>query len=126
MRKVFVVTGASGGMGMATCKLLRSEGSFVVGTDRFSNGEESSDRFFQGEVTDENLWVNISKFIETEHGKCDGLVNIAGINYLSQIQDASLDSWREMFNVNVVGMVAGIKHLTPLLRLGRSSSIVNM
>ena len=65
MRKVFVVTGASGGMGMATCKLLRSEGSFVVGTDRFSNGEESSDRFFQGEVTDENLWVNISKFIET-------------------------------------------------------------
>ena len=126
MKKVIVVTGASGGMGMATCKLIKSEGYYVIGTDRSANGEDSTDKFFQGQVTDESLWQSIAKFIESEHGKCDGLVNIAGINYLSQIQDASLDSWREMFNVNVVGMVAGIKHLTPLLRLGQSSAIVNM
>jgi NAD(P)-dependent dehydrogenase (short-subunit alcohol dehydrogenase family) len=126
MSKVVVVTGASGGMGTATCKLLKSEGYIVIGTDRSPSGENLTDKFFQGQVTDETLWQNIAKFIEAEHKKCDGLVNIAGINYLSKIHEANLDSWREIFNVNIVGMVAGIKHLTPLLRLGQSSAIVNM
>lgn len=126
MKKIVVVTGASGGIGIQTCQLLQNEGYFVIGTDRFCNVKDSSDKFFQGDVTDESLWMLISTYIKNEYGRCDGLVNIAGINYLSQIQDTSLDSWREMFNVNVVGMVAGIKHLTPLLRLGQSSSIVNM
>lgn len=126
MSKVVVVTGASGGMGMAACRLLKSENYFVIGTDRSKNENISLDKYFEGQVTDESLWQSIAKFISEEHRKCDGLVNIAGINYLSQIQDSNLDNWREMFNVNVVGMVAGIKHLTPLLQLGENSAIVNM
>lgn len=113
-------------MGIATCKVLKSENYFVVGTDRMSNEDVSVDKFFGGQVTDESLWLDIAKFISEKFGKCDGLVNIAGINYLSPIQDSNLDNWREMFNVNVVGMVAGIKHLTPLLQLGENSAIVNM
>lgn len=126
MSKVVVVTGASGGMGAATCKILKSENYFVIGTDRAPGENNSTDKFFVGQVTDEDLWRSISKFISTEHGKCDGLVNIAGINYLSPIQESNLDNWREMFNVNVVGMIAGIKHLTPLLQLGENTAIVNM
>ena len=126
MSKVVVVTGAAGGMGAATCKLLKSENYFVIGVDRSAGDENSTDHFFLGQVTDEELWRNIAKYITTEHGKCEALVNIAGINYLSKIHEANLDNWREMFNVNVVGMVAGIKHLTPLLQLGGNSAIVNM
>jgi 3-oxoacyl-[acyl-carrier protein] reductase len=126
MSKVVVVTGASGGMGMATCKLLKSENYFVIGTDRAANEQSSTDQFFLGQVTDESLWKEIADYSLKQYGKCDGLVNIAGINYLSPIQDSNLDNWREMFNVNVVGMVAGIKYLSPLLRLGENSAIVNM
>jgi len=127
MQKVALVTGALGGMGTATCEELHSENYFVVGVDRAAaNHHVGIDKFFRGDITDETLWIEIVKYLKNEHGRCDALVNIAGINYLSEIADASLDSWRNILNVNVIGMVAAIKHLSPLIRMQSSGAIVNM
>ncbi|MEY3710809.1 MAG: hypothetical protein RLZZ99_630, partial [Actinomycetota bacterium] len=59
-------------------------------------------------------------------GHVDALVNIAGRNYLSLIESADLDQWRNMFEVNVIGMVTAIKHLKSLLDKADSPAIVNM
>ncbi len=125
MSRVAVVTGASGGMGRATVKEFKSKGYVVIGIDS-KNGSAECDHFFKGDICDENLWSAIATAIEEQYGKADALVNIAGRNYLALIDAADLEQWRNMFEVNVLGMVTSIKHLKRLLDKGESSAIVNM
>ena len=126
MSKLVVVTGASGGMGQQTCKVFKDNGFEVIGTDRHSVRNSSVDHFFQGEITDENMWREVTKKIESSHGHLNSLVNIAGRNYLANISEAELDEWRNMMEVNVLGMVAAIKHTAPLLKKAPNAAIVNM
>ncbi len=127
MKKVVIVTGALGGIDSATCRLLQSQNYFVAGIDNAASSQQSGiDKYFDGDITDELLWGEISAYLLKEYGKCDAFVNIAGINYLSKIADADLVCWRQLFDVNVIGMVASIKHLTPLMRKATNSAIVNM
>lgn len=126
MSKLVVVTGASGGMGLQTCKVFKDNGFEVIGTDRHLVSNSSVDHFFQGEITDENMWREVTKKIESSHGHLNSLVNIAGRNYLANISEAELDEWRNMMEVNVLGMVAAIKHTAPLLKKAPNAAIVNM
>ena len=126
MHKVVVVTGASGGMGQATCKIFKENGFVVIGTDRNSNTDSNVDHFFSGEVTNEIMWQEVAKLVEKNYGHVDALINIAGRNYLSGIDKADLDQWRNMMEVNVLGMVVAIKYISPLLKLGSNAAIVNM
>jgi len=125
MAAVLVITGAAGGMGRATIKEFRSQGFKIVGFDRFPD-KEACDLFFQGEITDEDLWSNARDSIEKTYGQVDVLVNLAGRNYLANIDECTLDEWRNMFEVNVVGMVASIKHMKGLLERASAPAIVNM
>lgn len=125
MESVLVITGAAGGMGRATIKEFRSHGFKVVGVDRAAD-KEGCDLFFQGEVTDEELWRRAHESIENTFGHVDALVNLAGRNYLANIDECDLDQWRNMFEVNVLGMVASIKHMKDLLDRSSAPTIVNM
>ena len=125
MTFVAVVTGASGGMGNATTKEFQARGYFVIGIDR-NIGNSGCDRFFQGDICDEDMRREINSFLSEKFGKVDALITIAGRNYLSPIEDAELAQWRNMFDVNVLGMVTAIKHMKALLDNAESPSIVNM
>jgi NAD(P)-dependent dehydrogenase (short-subunit alcohol dehydrogenase family) len=126
MPKLVVVTGASGGMGLHTCKVFKDHGFEVIGTDRHSVDKLAVDHFFQGEITDEKMWLEIARKIESSNGHLDSLVNIAGRNYLANISEAELDEWRNMMEVNILGMVVAIKHTAPLLKKAPNAAIVNM
>ena len=124
--RVAVVTGALGGIGAATCDLLKSKGYRVVGVDRHKGGLESVAKLFVGDVFDETLWAEVRDHVGEIHGHLDSLINIAGRNYFALIADTELSEWRSMLDVNVLGMVAPIKHLVGLLRQAEAPSIVNM
>jgi NAD(P)-dependent dehydrogenase (short-subunit alcohol dehydrogenase family) len=119
-----VITGASGGMGAATVSLFKSRGYKVIGTDRVKS--DNCDFFISGDVADENLWLQITKLIETEQLKVNSLINIAGRNYFDLITAAKKSEWLNMFEVNVVAMVMAIKHLSPYLKANSPSTVVNM
>jgi NAD(P)-dependent dehydrogenase (short-subunit alcohol dehydrogenase family) len=125
MKAIAVVTGAAGGMGIATAREFQSRGFAVIGVDQKPHSGNCN-HFFQGDICDEKLWMKVRDFIESEYGKLDTLINIAGRNYLSMIESADLDQWRNMFEVNVLGMVVSIKHLKKLLEKSEKPSIVNM
>ena len=124
--KVAVVTGALGGIGAATCDLLKSQGYRVVGVDRHDGNLEGVTELFVGDVCDESLWAKVRDHIGETYGHLNALINIAGRNYFALIADADLGEWRSMMDVNVLGMVAPIKHLIGLLREADAPSIVNM
>ncbi len=111
-------------MGSATATLFKSKGYQVLGTDR----EDITGVDFQvvGDVADEVTWEKISTVIEQEGLEIISLINIAGRNYFDLITEAKKGEWLNMFEVNVVAMVMGIKHMTPFLRKAKAASIVNM
>jgi meso-butanediol dehydrogenase / (S,S)-butanediol dehydrogenase / diacetyl reductase len=119
-----VITGAAGGMGSAVAALFRSKGYQVLGTDC----QEIAGVDFQvvGDVADEVTWGKISTVIEQNDLEVVSLINIAGRNYFNLVDDAIKSEWLNMFEVNVVAMVIGIKHLVPYLRKAKAASIVNM
>jgi NAD(P)-dependent dehydrogenase (short-subunit alcohol dehydrogenase family) len=119
-----VVTGSAGGMGGAVAKLFRAKGFTVIGLDLKPSVDV--DHSFVGDVYDEKIWEEITKFITSNKLEVSSLINIAGRNYFDTIDKAELDQWRDMFDVNVLGMVIGIKHLSPLLKKTPNATIVNM
>jgi NAD(P)-dependent dehydrogenase (short-subunit alcohol dehydrogenase family) len=124
--KVAVITGALGGIGLETSKLFKERGYTVIGTDFADSTDSTFERYFKGSITDEKMWQEIQDYISQKHGRLDSLVNIAGRNYFDQIESTNLAEWRDMFDVNVIGMVASIKYLSPLLKKSEQGSIVNM
>jgi len=105
-------------------QLFRSKGFTIIGLDL--KPSPSVDYSFVGDVHDEDIWEEISNCIRSNNLEVSSLINIAGRNYFDKIEDARLDEWRDMFDVNVLGMVIGIKHMVPFLKKTKSASIVNM
>jgi dihydroanticapsin dehydrogenase len=119
-----VVTGSAGGMGAAVVQLFRSKGFNVIGLDL--KPSTKADYSFVGDVYDEEIWAEIVRFIDANNLEISSLINIAGRNYFDVIEEARLDEWRDMFDVNVLGMVMAIKHMAPFLKKSHNASIVNM
>ena len=85
--KVAVVTGSSGGIGLAISKALASHGIKIVGLGRRIDklqditAEIGKDKFFpiECDVTIEEDILKVFKWIEEKFGRLDILVNNAGV-----------------------------------------------
>jgi NADP-dependent 3-hydroxy acid dehydrogenase YdfG len=123
--KVAVVTGASSGIGEATAEALAAEGAVVVVAARREDRLSGLVERIEGaggralavscDVTDEaQAHALIQKSVD-EFGRIDVLVNNAGVMLLSKVSKGLSDQWRQMFEVNVMGLLyatdAAIEHM---------------
>lgn len=95
--KVIVVTGASSGIGKALSEKLVEEGARVLGLCRRVEEVPSGVEGYACDLGDEG---SVRDFFEGVD-RLDGLVNNAGVAYLSSIMDGSLEDWDTMWKVNV-------------------------
>jgi NAD(P)-dependent dehydrogenase (short-subunit alcohol dehydrogenase family) len=131
--KIAIVTGAAGGIGLATASLLIDEGARVVLTDVAADaGTAAAARlgarasFKALDVTDAAQWGRVMREVEAEQGGLDILVNNAGIALLKDIEATSLDEWRTVHAVNLDGPFLGCREaIGPMKRRG-GGSIVNV
>lgn len=98
--KTFLVTGASSGIGAALCGQLLGHGANVLGVTRRSAALHPDVSPILADLTSRE---DISG-IFTRLGKIDGLVNCAGVAYLSRIADGNPQDWEEMWRVNVMAL----------------------
>jgi len=95
-----LVTGASSGIGRSLCELLVERGANVLGVTR------------RPEALSEDVSPIVADLTQREEvsaifhglGKIDGLVNCAGVAYLSRIIDGNPMDWEEMWRVNVMAL----------------------
>ncbi|MGE4060002.1 MAG: SDR family oxidoreductase [Sphingomonadales bacterium] len=116
---VALVTGAGGGIGGATCAVLREAGAAVIATDLA--GTPAARRpagcdWIDLDVTSEADWAALAAEVKRRHGALDILVNNAGISVVEPIEGSTLDSWRRVLAVNVDGVSLGVRAMLPLLR----------
>ncbi|WP_343632769.1 SDR family NAD(P)-dependent oxidoreductase [Fluviicola sp.] len=130
--KVWLVTGASKGLGLALVKQLIAQGYRVAGTSR-SLGSlekviEKSDRFLPLEMDILNE-TDVRKGVEATvkaFGKIDVLVNNAGYGQLGTLEELSDKEARENFDANVFGSLNVIRQVMPLMRTQKSGHIMNV
>ena len=115
-----LITGASSGIGAATARLLASRGFEVVAVarrlDRLEKlASDTGITVHQLDVTDFAAIKALAT--ELQPAGIDALVNIAGgASDADLVENANPDSWRAMFEVNVLGVQQMIAHFLPLLR----------
>jgi NADP-dependent 3-hydroxy acid dehydrogenase YdfG len=123
--KVAVVTGASSGIGEATVRALAAEGAAVVAgarrKERLDGLVEEITRdggkaiAVESDVTEERQAHDLIQRAVEEYGRIDILVNNAGVMLLSTVGKGLSDQWRQMFEVNVLGLLyatdAAIGHM---------------
>jgi dihydroanticapsin dehydrogenase len=133
--KVAVVTGGAEGIGKATCERFAREGAAVVLADvNETNGQATAREiaaargrvlFVRADVSDEESVRRMVASGVKEFGKIDILVNNAAIFVLKGI-DATVEDWRKILDVNVVGASLVAKHVVPEMRKAGAGAIVNL
>jgi NADP-dependent 3-hydroxy acid dehydrogenase YdfG len=134
--KVAVVTGASSGIGEATTRALAAEGAAVVAGAR---RKERLDRLVEEvtraggkalavecDITDEEQAHNLVRRALEEYGRIDILVNNAGVMLLSTVGKGLSDQWRQMFEVNVMGLLYATDAAIGPMKEQGSGHIVNV
>jgi NADP-dependent 3-hydroxy acid dehydrogenase YdfG len=117
-KRVAVVTGASSGIGEASVRALAASGFETVSAARRIDqcerlAQEVGGRAVQLDVTDD---ASVNAFAESV-GDVDVVVHSAGGALgLDKVEDADLDGWRWMYDVNVLGVVRVTKALLPGIR----------
>jgi NADP-dependent 3-hydroxy acid dehydrogenase YdfG len=98
--KTLLVTGASSGIGQALCELLAERGANILGVTRRPTELPEYISPIAADLTQREQISTIFQGL----GKIDGLVNCAGVAYLSRIIDGNPADWEEMWRVNVMAL----------------------
>ena len=132
MQKIVVITGGSKGIGKALAVVFIARGDQVVISSRNKAeldavAAEVGAVAFPADVTDSDNVAALAAFAVEKFGRIDVWVNNAGVWMPhASLQDLDLKRVREMFEVNVYGLMYGSKAaLIEMLKQG-SGTIVNI
>lgn len=135
--KVAVVTGAAMGIGRAMAEGLAEEGASVVIADvarADSVAGEMSQKGFKAlgvkaDVSSEEDTAQMAKQALETYGRIDILVNNAGI-YSSLLprpmEEITVDEWRKVMDVNVMGTWLATKAVCTAMRQGGGGRVINL
>lgn len=129
--KTVLITGASTGIGKATAQYFQQQGWNVVATMRKPEAGAELEKLervlvIRLDVTDESSIRGAVERAVERFGGVDVLVNNAGYGAYGALEATSVESMRQQFETNVIGLLATTKAVAPLFRERGSGVIVNV
>ena len=131
-----IITGGAGGIGSASGELFCAEGASVVLVDRDERALEQVAAdirrtqpaaridFLAADVTEPNDADRVVAHSVERFGALNILVSNAAIRNLSLIENADLDEWLKVMDVNLLGAVRFCRAALPELRKDGRASVV--
>jgi short-subunit dehydrogenase len=129
---VFVVTGASSGIGLATAKLLSASGAKL---GLFARNKEALQQLAIELPNSVAVTVDVTDFpalrkaiaeIYAHFGRIDGLINNAGRSYAASIEQIDPIVFDEIFHLNVLAPIIAMQEVIPVMRAQGKGCIVNI
>lgn len=130
--KVVIIMGASSGIGEATAKLLaQHDAKLVLAARRMDRLEaiieaypEANILIQQVDVTNYEDVKKVAQLAVDTFGKIDVLYNNAGIMPTAPIIEGRRDEWRQMLDINIMGVLNGIAAVVPIMAKQKSGHII--
>lgn len=130
--KVIVIMGASSGIGEATARLLARKGAKLViaktSTRTFNCYKkelpEATILVQQADVTKEEEVQRVIKLTMEKYGRIDVLFNNAGVMPTAPLIEAPKGEWRQMLDINIMGVLNGIAAVLPIMVEQKSGQII--
>ena len=129
---VFIVTGASSGIGLSTATALAERGARVALLARTQGVLEELSARRPGSlpvVADMTNFEDVREAVRSIHqhyGQIDGLVNNAGRSYAAAVETIEPALFDEIFHLNVLGPIVAMQAVIPIMRDQGAGSIVNV
>ena len=133
--KVCAVTGAASGIGAEVARQLAQAGAKVVLIDRNEAGCEALAQTLRAQgasalalgcdISDEAQTQAVAKAVELQWGRCDALVNNAGMLRPGSLEEVSIADWNAVLAVNLTGYLLCARAFKSMLQMAQGS-IVNV
>lgn len=114
---IAIVTGGASGIGRSLCRALASSGAIVVVADRNRAGADGVAREISLaggraravtlDVTDGAAVEKLVAVTVKAQGRLDIMINNAGIVTVGEVRDMEVRHWREIIDVNLMGVIHG-------------------
>ena len=133
--KVVIVTGAAGGIGLATARRFGSEGAKVVLADLHADKAQAAAKSVKQAGAPETLAVacdvgkesDVQSCVEqviSRFGRLDVIVNNAGLMIFSQIEQLTSQQWLSVLSVDLLGAFYFTREA--FRRMSKGGAIVNV
>jgi 3-hydroxybutyrate dehydrogenase len=136
--KSAVVTGSTSGIGLGIARALAAQGCDVM-LNGFGDAAEierlrvSLAQEFGVRVLHDGADIGSAEQVgamiaraEAELGGADVLVNNAGIQFVSPVEDFPVEKWRQVIDINLSGVFYGIHHALPGMRRRGWGRVLNV
>ena len=131
--KIALVTGAASGIGLQASLRLAEEGARVMMTDiNVENVKKEAEKlgrnaeFLKLDITLEEDWISVLRETVKHFQSLDILVNSAGMVLIADVEQISLEDWRQVHAVNLDGTFLGCKHGVRVMKEFGAGSIINL
>lgn len=129
---VFIVTGASSGIGLSTAEALSARGAKVALIARNTDAIQDLAARLPGSLpltADVTDFVALTKAINAVHshyGRLDGLINNAGRGYGASIEEIDPTAFTEIFTLNVLAPIVAMQAVIPIMRAAGAGVVINV
>lgn len=135
--RVALITGGSKGLGLSIATGLSEAGALTVLASRDGDDCEAAAKSLQArtgvasfglrlDVTDEDDVAVAFAQVLDRHGRLDVLVNSAGVNVRTMIEDCSLEVYRQVVDVNLVGTWLCCREAGRVMKPSGAGSVINL
>jgi 3-oxoacyl-[acyl-carrier protein] reductase len=124
--RVCVLTGSTGGIGLATARLLVSEGAQVVTVGRRDSPGVGEALHIACDLGRPGAPESAVARALDELARVDCLVNNVGVAYQSSFDELTDEQWNDLWQLNVMSYVRAIRAVLPAMRDRGEGVIVNV
>jgi NAD(P)-dependent dehydrogenase (short-subunit alcohol dehydrogenase family) len=134
--KRVLVTGGARGIGLCTAREFAREGAEVILTDIDADALEAARQDLDEtcatvharkvDVSDRKDVEALAAWVLTDLGGLDILINNAGIGHHAELRNTSLDTWRKLIEVNLMGPLHHVYAFLPSMLERKGGQIVNV